>query len=108
MSSSGLERAFSSFSLVYTKLRNWLGNGRVMMLVRTYCHLRDKNNDDHDDLADVEMAHSEKMINQVGWWELQVLLGHLQSQNDDIYCIVIIIVFILLLYVYIMLIITLI
>ena len=32
---NGFERAFSSFSLVHTKLRNCLGNTRVMKLVRT-------------------------------------------------------------------------
>lgn len=47
---SGLERAFSSFGLVHTKLRNRLSNDRVMKLVRTYCYLRDKAVDDQDDL----------------------------------------------------------
>ena len=53
-----------------------MGNGRVMMVVRTYCHLWNKN-------KDIE----------------QPLTRWVQSQNSDIYCIVIIIVVILLLYV---------
>ena len=60
ISEPGLERAFSSFGLVHTKLRNRLGNTRVMMLVRTYCHLRDKDDDDHDNLSDVETAQNDE------------------------------------------------
>ena len=44
-SSAGLERVFSSFGLVHDKLRNRLGNERVVKLVKIYCHLRDKNNE---------------------------------------------------------------
>ena len=58
-----------------------------MMVVRTYCHLRNKNNDIERPLT--------RWVDD----KLDILLGHLQSQNYDIYCIVIIIVVILLLYV---------
>lgn len=57
---SGLERAFSSFGLVHTKLRNRLGNERVMKLVRTYCHLRDKEADDDDSLELLENAFEDE------------------------------------------------
>ena len=56
----GLERSFSAFGLVHTKLRNRLGNERVMKLVRTYSHLRSKDEDDQDDLDDVEMAQDDE------------------------------------------------
>ena len=52
--SEGLERVFSSFGMIHSKLRNRLGNNRVMKLVRTYCHLRDKRSDDDDNLSLLE------------------------------------------------------
>ena len=61
-SSAGLERAFSSFGLVHSKLRNRLGNERVMKLVRTYCHLRDKEADDDDCLELLENADEDEMV----------------------------------------------
>ena len=42
-SSAGLERIFSSFGLVHTKLRNRLGNERVSKLVKVYAAIRDSN-----------------------------------------------------------------
>ena len=39
-----------TFGLVHTKLRNCLGNARVMKLVRTYCYLQDKEDDVDNDL----------------------------------------------------------
>ena len=54
LSFKGLERAFSAFGLVHTKLRNRLGNERVMKLVKTYCHLRDKESDDVDNFKLLE------------------------------------------------------
>ena len=42
-SSAGLERLFSSFGLVHTKLRNRLGNERVARLVKVYASIRDGN-----------------------------------------------------------------
>lgn len=53
----GLERTFSSFGLIHTKLRNRLGNERVMKLVRTYCHLRDRNKEGLDNFDAVETHH---------------------------------------------------
>jgi len=47
-SSAGLERVFSSFGLVHTKLRNKLANAKVEKLVKIYVHLRcehEQNND---------------------------------------------------------------
>ena len=38
--SAGLERVFSSFSLVHDKLRNRLGNKKVAKLVKVYCSFR--------------------------------------------------------------------
>ena len=38
--SAGLERVFSSFSLVHDKLRNRLGNKKVAKLVKVYCIFR--------------------------------------------------------------------
>ena len=39
-SSAGLERVFSSFGLVHTKLRNRLGNEKAAKLVKIYCALK--------------------------------------------------------------------
>ena len=43
-SSAGLERCFSSFGLVHSKLRNRLGNEKVAKLVKIYTVLRDGDN----------------------------------------------------------------
>jgi hypothetical protein len=53
-SSAGLERMFSSFGLIHTKLRNRLGNQRVMKLVRTYAYLRDKDDEEYNNFDAVE------------------------------------------------------
>ena len=42
-SSAGLERVFSSFGLVHTKLRNRLTNVKVAKLVKVYVNLRERN-----------------------------------------------------------------
>ena len=51
---SGLERTFSSFGLVHTKLRNRLRNDRVMKLVRVYAHLRSDNQETFDNFDAVK------------------------------------------------------
>ena len=53
---SGLERTFSAFGLIHSKLRNRLSNERVMKLVRVYCHLRDTEGTDLDNFLQVQMA----------------------------------------------------
>ena len=55
-SSAGLERTFSAFGLIHSKLRNRLSNERVMKLVRVYCHLRDTEGTDLDNFLQVQMA----------------------------------------------------
>ena len=62
-SSAGLERLFSSFGLVHTKWQNRLGNEKVAKLVKVYCHLRDKNNEQSmvDSVDDIEFLSSESV-----------------------------------------------
>ena len=62
-SSAGLERLFSSFGFVHTKLRNRLGNEKVAKLVKVYCHLREKNNEQSmvDSVDDIEFLSSESV-----------------------------------------------
>ena len=54
-SSAGLERLFSSFGLIHTKLRNRLGNEKVAKLVKVYTSLRDdisiKSEEDNFDIV---------------------------------------------------------
>ena len=47
-SSAGLERIFSSFGLVHTKLRNRLSKERVIKLVKVYCTLRGEGGESPD------------------------------------------------------------
>ena len=60
-SSAGLERIFSSFGLVHTKLRNRLGNERVSKLVKVYAAIRDSNSSSSSDNLDIieELHNSE-------------------------------------------------
>ena len=62
--SIGLERAFSSFDLLHTKLRNCLENARVIKLAKTYCYLQDKQS---DDVGNIELFEN---MNQVIWVRL--------------------------------------
>ncbi|XP_065654454.1 uncharacterized protein LOC136081097 [Hydra vulgaris] len=39
-STGSIERVFSTFGIVWSKLRNWLGSDRAEKLVRIYRHLR--------------------------------------------------------------------
>ena len=57
-----MERAFSLFGMVHTKLGNRLKNDRVMKLVRVYCYLWDKDGDDGDDLEAVKNVHKDLLV----------------------------------------------
>ena len=54
-SSAGLERVFSAYSIVHTKLRNRLSNFKVAKLVKVYRSL-DKN--DHVEQFDFDLVDS--------------------------------------------------
>jgi len=51
-SSGSIERIFSSFGLVWSKLRNRLGGGKAEKLVKTYRYLRLKSKSYVDDADD--------------------------------------------------------
>ena len=55
-SSAGLERLFSSFGLVHTKLRNRLGIEKVAKLVKVYTPMRDDNKSSGEDNFDIVSA----------------------------------------------------
>jgi hypothetical protein len=57
-SSAGLERVFSSFGLVHTKLRNRLANDRVAKLVKIYCTLRGE--DMIDNIDELELCKTDQ------------------------------------------------
>ena len=67
-SSAGLERLFSSFGLIHTKLRNKLGNEKVAKLLKVYTSLRDDNsiNSDEDNF-DIVLSKDIEIL----WFELR-------------------------------------
>jgi len=50
---------------VHSKLRNRLSNGRVIKLVRTYCFLLGKENEDLDDLELMESLIQQELQEEV-------------------------------------------
>ena len=61
-SSAGLERTFSRYGLIHTKLRNRLSNERCRKLVKVYRNLRDKNADKEDNFEIVSSSENEEGV----------------------------------------------
>ena len=61
-SSAGLERTFSSYGLIHTKLRNRLSNERCRKLVKVYRNLRDKNAVEEDNFEIVSSSENEEGV----------------------------------------------
>ena len=89
-SSAGLERLFSSFGLIHTKLRNRLWNEKVAKLVKVYTSLRDGNSiKSEEDNFDIVLSEDIEIL----WFELRspyyahVQLTFINILQISIYCI---------------------